>query len=56
MIFSSPDLKSGSTYYIYIGGSSTGTDINGLYSGGTYSGGTQRKSFTISGKVTSVSF
>jgi len=56
VIFSSSALKSGSTYYIYTGGTSTGTNTNGLYSGGTYSGGTQKKSFTVSGKVTTVSF
>jgi trimeric autotransporter adhesin len=55
-IFSSPDLKSGSSYNIYTGGSSTGTSNNGLYTGGTYSGGTLKKSFSISNKVTSVSF
>jgi len=56
VVFSSPALTNGSTYYIYTGGTSTGTDTNGLYSGGIYSGGTQRKSFTISGKVTNISF
>jgi trimeric autotransporter adhesin len=55
-IFSSSDLKSGSTYNIYTGGSSTGTNNNGLYTGGSYSGGTLKKSFSISNKVTSVSF
>jgi trimeric autotransporter adhesin len=55
-IFSSPDLKSGSTYNIYTGGTSTGTYSNGLYTGGTYSGGSLKKSFSVSGKVTSVSF
>ncbi len=56
IVFSSPDLRSGSTYSIYTGGTSTGTYSNGLYTGGSYSGGTLRKSFTISGKVTNVSF
>lgn len=56
VIFSSPELKSGSTYYLYTGGTTTGTFSNGLYIGGKYSGGTLKKSFTISGKVTSVSF
>ena len=56
IVFSSPELKSGSTYYIYTGGSSTGTHSNGIYTGGTYSGGTLKKSVTISGKVTNVSF
>ena len=56
IVFSSSDLKSGSTYYIYTGGSCTGTLSDGLYTGGSYSGGTLKKSFTISSKVTSVSF
>jgi hypothetical protein len=55
-IFSSPDMKSGSTYNIYTGGTSTGTYTNGLYTGGTYSGGTFKKSFNVSGKVTNVNF
>jgi trimeric autotransporter adhesin len=56
IVFSSPKLVKGSTYSIYTGGSSTGTSLNGYYSGGTYSGGTLKKSFTISGIVTNVSF
>jgi len=54
--FSSESLKSGTTYYIYTGGSCTGTKTDGMYSGGTYSGGTQKKSFTLSSKATSLSF
>jgi hypothetical protein len=56
VVFSSPELKNGSTYSIYTGGTSTGTYSDGLYVGGTYSGGTLRKSFTITGKVTNVTF
>lgn len=56
LVFSSPDLKSGETYSIYTGGSSTGTSTNGLYTGGIYSGGTLKKSFSLSSKLTSVSF
>ncbi|MBN2610191.1 MAG: carbohydrate-binding domain-containing protein [Bacteroidales bacterium] len=56
VIFSSPALANGSTYKLYTGGTCTGTETNGLYSGGTYSGGTLKKSFTISGKVISISF
>lgn len=56
MIFSSSALKNGSSYSIYTGGSSTGTFKDGLYSGGLYSGGTLKKSFTISGKLTNISF
>jgi hypothetical protein len=56
MIFSSPGLKSGGSYKIYTGGSSTGVLKDGLYTGGTYSGGTLKKSFSIAGKVTNVTF
>ena len=56
IIFSSPSLQNGKSYTIYTGGSSTGSETGGLYSGGTYSGGTKKKSFPVSGKVTSVSF
>jgi hypothetical protein len=56
IIFSSSSLTKGSTYYIYTGGSCTGTLTDGLYSGGTYSGGTLKKSFTVSSSVTSVTF
>ncbi len=56
MIFSSPQLISNGTYTIYTGGSSTGTYSDGLYTGGSYTPGTLKKSFTISGKVTTVSF
>lgn len=53
--FSSNALKAG-TYTIYTGGISTGTLKNGLYTGGAYSGGTSKKSFTVSGKITTVAF
>jgi hypothetical protein len=57
IVYSSSLLISGSKYYIYTGGSSTGTlTNNGVYIGGTYSGGTQKSSFTVSAKVTSVTF
>lgn len=56
MIVSSSDLKSGSSYKIYTGGTSTGTLKDGLYTGGSYSGGTLKKTFTITGKLTSISF
>jgi trimeric autotransporter adhesin len=53
--FSSPSLKAGS-YSIYTGGTCTGTLKDGVYSGGSYSGGTLKKTFTISSKVTSITF
>ncbi len=54
--FTSSALKSGVTYSIYVGGSSTGTLNNGLYSGGVYTAGTLKKTFTLSSKVTTLSF
>ncbi|MFZ5940157.1 MAG: carbohydrate-binding domain-containing protein [Bacteroidota bacterium] len=56
MVFSSPALASGKSYSIYTGGNSTGTSTGGLITGGSYSGGTLKKTFTISGKLTNVSF
>jgi len=54
--FSSPKLIKGSSYTIFTGGSSTGTNINGYYSGGTYTAGTSKKTFSVSNKLTTVSF
>jgi len=50
--FSSPKLVKGSTYDIYIGGTSTGTPNNGLYTDGSYTAGTKYASFTVSSSVT----
>ena len=52
--FSSSLLITGTSYNIYLGGSSTGTATDGLYSDGTYSGGTLYKSFSVSSKVTTI--
>ncbi len=51
---SSPDLNSGTTYSIYTGGSSTGTELGGLYSDGEYTPGSLYKSFTVSSTITTV--
>jgi hypothetical protein len=56
VVFSSSQLTNGATYYVYTGGTSTGKNTNGLVTDGVYSGGTLKKSFTISSKVTSISF
>lgn len=56
IVFSSPDLKAGTNYSIYTGGVSTGENTNGLFSGGIYSGGTLKKTFTITSRVTSLTF
>ncbi len=52
--FSSSKLIMGSSYDVYLGGSSSGTATDGLYLDGTYSPGTKYTSFTISGTVTIV--
>ncbi len=54
IVFSSPELKNGSTYNVYTGGSATGTMANGLYTDGEYIPGTKYTSFTISGILTSI--
>lgn len=56
VVYSSPSLTTGVTYSIYTGGSCTGTLTNGYYSGGTYTKGTFKKSFTMTSKVTTVTF
>jgi hypothetical protein len=54
LAFSSPALTSGETYRVYLGGSTTGSAINGLVSDGSYTGGTEYTSFTVSSVVTQV--
>jgi hypothetical protein len=55
IVFSSPVLAEGTTYDIYFRGYSTGTVIDGLYTGGTYTPGTKYPtSFTISSIVTKI--
>jgi hypothetical protein len=55
LAFSSPDLANGKTYEIYYGGSSSGSESDGLYTGGAYTAGTKLGSLTISAIVTKVS-
>ncbi len=54
VVFSSCKLVEGDTYTICRGGTSTGTNTDGVYSGGSYSGGTTVATFTVSGTVTSL--
>lgn len=54
VVLCSPDLISGMTYKVFVGGSSTGTVTDDLYSGGTYTAGTESTGFTVSGTVTTV--
>jgi hypothetical protein len=52
VVLCSPGLKDGGTYTVYLGGSSTGTATDGLYSGGTYTPGTDYASLTLASMVT----
>ncbi len=57
IIFSSPELATGS-HSIYTGGTYTdGSSMHGLYTGGSYSNSSSaKKTFTISSRLTSTSF
>ena len=48
VVISSADLELGTTYVVYSGGSSSGTETDGLYSGGTYTPGTEFGTVTLS--------
>lgn len=54
MLLSSPDLVIGRTYKIFIDGTSSGTEADGLYADGEYTPGTELATFTIDSKVTSL--
>ncbi len=57
ILFASPDIGTGTTYTIYLGGAATADyAFNGLYLGSiSYSGGTAGTSFTVTGPVTDLS-
>lgn len=56
LVFSSPELRQGSTYTIYAGGTvSGGTESNGMIIGGTYNGGTQLATITVTTSPTTTS-
>jgi hypothetical protein len=52
--FSSPELVSGETYNVYVGGSSTGAAADGLVQDGTYTPGDLYTNFTVSSIVTQI--
>lgn len=54
LVFSSPDLTTGESYNIYIGGSATGTAQDGLHTAGTYTAGSLYTTVTASSVVTQV--
>ena len=49
---SSPAIEQGATYKVYLGGTSTGTVTDTLYSGGDLHSAVPRRSLTIEGVVT----
>lgn len=52
LLLCSADIQEGATYKVYVGGSSTGTATDGVYSGGSYTPGTEYATLTLSGIVT----
>lgn len=56
ILLSTPNLVAGTTYRVYTGGTCTGTERDGLYTGGTYSDGTLRTTFVSGGTVQTVYF
>lgn len=54
VVFSSPEVTGSTTFKLYLGGSSTGSSVDGLYSDGVYTSGTLFESFTVSSVVTSL--
>lgn len=47
VVYSGPNISSGTSYVYYLGGSSTGIDKDGIISGGQYSGGTKSGTFSL---------
>ena len=54
IVFSTPDLLTGETYRIFVGGQVFGTSSNSLLSDVTYSGGSEYTSFSITDVITQI--
>ncbi len=54
LVYSAPELATGDTYDVYLGGTSDGTVTDGLYADGTYTPGTLQASFTVDSPETQV--
>jgi hypothetical protein len=52
VVISSPELKKGTSYTLFSGGTSTASQTDGLYADGEYKGGTKVVDFTVSSSVT----
>ncbi len=57
VVISAPELSTGTSYTLYLGGNDSGTQTDGLYEGGNYSTGASflSKTFSLSGMTTSIS-
>lgn len=51
---STAGLETGKTYQVYVGGSTTGTSINGYYADGVYTPGIKKGTFTVSQRITKI--
>jgi hypothetical protein len=54
VVLSSSLIARGTGYSVSLGGSSSGTEKDGLFSGGTYSGGVKKATFDVTGTLTVV--
>lgn len=54
ILVSSPDITLNSTYELYTGGTSTGTENYGLFTGGTYTNGAKLTDFKVSKSLLSI--
>ncbi len=54
IVISTPQLQKGKTYTLSSGGACSGTNVDGLYTGGTYKSGTRLTDVTISSALTSI--
>lgn len=54
VVICTPNIKSNETYKVYVGGSCSGEEKDGLYSGGSYTKGTEVGSSKISDVITSI--
>ena len=55
VVICTPNIKSNETYKVYVGGSCSGDEKDGLYSGGTYTKGTEVGSCKVSDIINNIS-
>ncbi|MFT9497335.1 hypothetical protein [Anaerosolibacter sp.] len=52
VVISAPELEKDASYTLYTGGTSTGSEADGLYADGEYQGGTKIVEFAMTNSVT----